>query len=54
MLSACFNRCIELLIRQKKKKKKNPEKILKIKPFIDQQIWKEISFPSNQKDWKRS
>ena len=31
----------------------HPESISKIKPFIDQYSWKEISFPSHQKDWKQ-
>ena len=31
----------------------HPERISKIKPFIDQYNWKEISFPSYQKDWKK-
>ena len=31
----------------------NPERISKkLKPFIDQYSWKEINFPSHQKDWK--
>ena len=33
--------------------KKNPQKISKIKPFIDQYNWKEIDFPSHSKDWKK-
>ena len=33
--------------------KKNPQRKSKIKPFIDQYDWKEISFPSHQKDWKK-
>ena len=32
--------------------KNNPERITKIKHFIDQYDWKEIKFPSNKKDWK--
>ena len=32
---------------------KNVKKITKIKPFINQYNWKEISFPSHQKDWKK-
>ena len=31
----------------------NPERISKIKPFIDQHNWKEIDFPSHSKDWKK-
>ena len=27
--------------------------ILKIKPFINQYNWKDIDFPSQQKDWKK-
>ena len=33
--------------------KKNPSRISKIKPFIDQYNWKEIDFPSHSKDWKK-
>ena len=33
--------------------KNNPERISKIKHFIDQYNWKEISFPSPKKDWER-
>ena len=32
---------------------KNPSRISKIKPFIDQYNWKEIDFPSHSKDWKK-
>ena len=31
----------------------NPEKISKIKPFIDKYNWKDIEFPSHSKDWKK-
>ena len=31
--------------------KKDPQRITKIKRFIDQYNWKEIDFPSNKKDW---
>ena len=33
--------------------KSHPERIPKMKPFIDQYIWKEIDFPSHSKDWKK-
>ena len=33
---------------------KYPQRISKIKPFIDQYNWKEIDFPSHSKDWKKS
>ena len=32
---------------------KDPQRITKIKPFIDQYSWKEIDFPSHKKDWKK-
>ena len=31
----------------------HPEKISKIRPFIDEYNWSEINFPSNQKDWQK-
>ena len=31
----------------------HPERISKIKPFIEQYNWKEIGFPSTSKDWKK-
>ena len=31
----------------------HPERISKIKPFIKQYNWKEIDFPSTNKDWKK-
>ena len=33
--------------------KNNPERVSKIKPFINQYNWKEVAFPSHRKDWKR-
>ena len=33
--------------------KNNPERITKIKSFIDRYSWKEIDFPSQGKDWKK-
>ena len=32
---------------------KNPQRISKIKPFIDQYNWKGIDFPSQSKDWEK-
>ena len=32
---------------------KNPQRISKIKPFIDQYNCKEINFPSHSKDWRK-
>ena len=31
----------------------NPQKVSKIKPFIDQYNWNDIDFPSTNKDWKK-
>ena len=31
----------------------HPERVFKIKPFIEQYNWKEIDFPSTSKDWKK-
>ena len=31
----------------------HPEKISKIRPFIDQYNWKDIDFPGTSKDWKK-
>ena len=33
--------------------KKDPQRITKIKLFIDQYNWKDIDFSSNKKDWKK-
>ena len=48
MFSVYFNGCIKSL-----KHWKNPHRILKIKPFIDQYNWNERDFPSHSKDWKK-
>ena len=32
--------------------KKDPQKILEIKPYISQYNWKDINFPSHKEDWK--
>ena len=32
--------------------KKDPQKISKIRPYISHYNWKDIEFPSHQKDWK--
>ena len=31
--------------------KKDPQRITKIKPFINQYNWKELNFPLQKKDW---
>ena len=32
---------------------KNPERLRKIKPFINKYTWKGINFPSEKSDWKK-
>ena len=33
--------------------RKNPERIIKINPFVNKYKWEEINFPSEKDDWKR-
>ena len=33
--------------------KKDPQKISKLKPYINQYNWKDIKFPSDKEDWKK-
>ena len=33
--------------------KASPERISKLKPYINQYKWKDIKFPSNKEDWKK-
>ena len=51
MISA-FN-LIKVLSLNYQNIKNNPERISKIKLFIDQYNWKEVDFPSHRKDWKK-
>ena len=48
MLSTC---CFS---RIKSGKKKNPQRITKIKPFIDKCNWNRINQPSEKDQWKKS
>ena len=32
---------------------KNPERITKLKPFINKYNWEEVNFPSKKDDWKK-
>ena len=32
---------------------KDPQRVSKIKPFIDQYNWNDIDFPSTSKDWEK-
>ena len=33
--------------------KTHPEKIAKLKPYINQYSWKDLKFPSDKEDWKK-
>ena len=48
----CFQYAVTLALNLDKIKK-DPQRISKIKPFIDQCNWKDIDFPSTSKDWRK-
>ena len=48
----CFQYAVTLALNLDKIKR-DPQRISKIKPFIDQYNWKDINFPSTSKDWKK-
>ena len=48
----CFQYALTVVLNHEQIKN-NPERISKIKHFIDQYYWKEIDFPSTGKDWKK-
>ena len=48
----CFQYALTVALNYKQIKK-DPQRISKIKPFIDQYDCKEIDFPSHKKDWKK-
>ena len=48
----CFQYALTVALNHEQIKN-NPERISKIKPFIDQYNWNEIDFPSTGKDWKK-
>ena len=48
----CFQYAVTLALNLDKIKK-DPQKISKIKPFIEQYNWSDIDFPSTSKDWKK-
>ena len=48
----CFQYAVTLALNLDKINS-NPERISKIKPFIEQYNWKEIDFPATSKDWKK-
>ena len=48
----CFQYAVTLALNLDKIDR-NPQRISKIKPFIEEYNWKDIDFPSTSKDWKK-
>ena len=48
----CFQYAVTLALSLNRINK-HPQRISKIKPFIDQYNWKDIDFPAMSKDWKK-
>ena len=48
----CFQHAVTLALNIDKMND-HPERISKIKPFIEKYNWKDIDFPSASKDWKK-
>ena len=48
----CFQYAVTLALNLDKIKK-DPQRISKVKPFIEQYNWKDIDYPSTNKDWKK-
>ena len=48
----CFQYVVTVALNHDKINK-NPQRVSKIKPFIDQYNWNDIDFPSTSKDWKK-
>ena len=48
----CFQYAVTLALNLDKIRK-NPQRISKINPFIDQYNWKDVDFPATSKDWKK-
>ena len=48
----CFQYALTVALNHGKINK-NPQRVSKIKPFIDQYNWNNIDFPSTSKDWKK-
>ena len=48
----CFKYAITVALNHEKIRK-DPQRISKIRPFIDNYNWKDIEFPSHSKDWKK-
>ena len=48
----CFQYAVTVALNHDKINK-YPQRVSKIKPFIDQYNWNDINFPSTSKDWKK-
>ena len=48
----CFQYAATLALNLDKIKK-DPQRVSKIKPFIENHNWEDIDFPSTSKDWKK-
>ena len=48
----CFQYAVTLALNYDKIER-NPQRISKIKPFIEEYNWKDIDFPSTSKEWKK-
>ena len=48
----CFQHGVTLALNLDKINN-HPERISKVKPFIEEYNWKDIDFPSTSKDWKK-
>ena len=48
----CFQYALTIALNYEQIKD-HPERISKIKPFIDKYSWREIDFPSHSKDWRK-
>ena len=48
----CFQYAVTLALNLDRIKK-DPQRVSKIKPFIEKYNWKDIDFPSTSKDWKK-
>ena len=48
----CFQFAITVTLNHENIRR-NPQRISKIRPFINQYNWKDIHFPSQQKDWEK-
>ena len=48
----CFQYAMTVALNRNKINK-HPQRVSKIKPFIDQYNWNDIDFPSTSKDWKK-